>query len=234
MARPGIMVYFNILEPIKELSYEDIGKLLVAMLEYGQDGAIPKLEGPLLFVWPFVRQMIDKDEQRYDDMKIQREYAVFCKKRKRILMPKILFEDWIVMSDDERERAVDPVASRYPTTVTTTSTNATDNKQCTTDNEQLQSQYQTTNDNLHLQDDEDATTATDDESKVVKAVGGTLGKGVVFMSDEQVSDLLDKMGIETFDYYVDKLSDFIIKNDARVKSHYETILKWWKEDSSLR
>ena len=30
------------------------------------------------------------------------------------------------------------------------------------------------------------------------------------------------------------LSDFIIKNGARVKSHYETILKWWKEDSSLR
>ena len=54
------------------------------------------------------------------------------------------------------------------------------------------------------------------------------------MSDEQVSDLLERMGIETFDYYVDKLSDFIIKNGARVKSHYETILKWWKEDSSLR
>ena len=236
MARPGIMVYFNILEPIKGLSDEDRGKLLVAMLEYGQDGVIPNLEGPLVFVWPFVRQMIDKDEQRYDDMKIQREYAVFCKKRKRILMPKILFEDWIVMTDDERQRAVDPVASRYPTTTTSTvsvSVNK-DSKQQTTDNEQLQSQYQTTNDNLHLQGDEDTATATEDESKVVRAVGGTLGKGVVFMSDEQVSDLLERMGIETFDYYVDKLSDFIIKNDARVKSHYETILKWWKEDSSLR
>jgi hypothetical protein len=65
-------------------------------------------------------------------------------------------------------------------------------------------------------------------------VGGSLGKGVVFLSDEQVDDLLERMGIETFDYYVDKLSDFIIKNGARVKSHYETILKWWKEDSSLR
>ena len=240
MARPGIMVYFNILEPIKGLSDEDRGKLLVAMLEYGQDGVVPNLEGPLVFVWPFVRQMIDKDEQRYDDMKIQREYAVFCKKRKRILMPKILFEDWIVMSDDERERAVDPVASRYPTTITTTSTIATDNKQstvdnkqCTTDTVQLQSQYQTTNDNLHLQGDEEDGDSGE-ESKVVKAVGGTLGKGVVFMSDEQVADLLDRMGIEAFDHYVDKLSDFIIKNGARVKSHYETVLKWWKEDSSLR
>lgn len=233
MARPGIMVYFNILEPIKGLSDEDRGKLLVAMLEYGQDGVIPNLEGPLVFVWPFVRQMIDKDEQRYDDMKIQREYAVFCKKRKRIMMPKILFEDWIVMTDDERERAVDPVASRYPTTTTSTVSVNKDNKQSTTDNEQLQSQYQTTTDNLHLQGDEEDGDGGE-ESKVVRAVGGTLGKGVVFMSDEQVADLLDRMGIEAFDHYVDKLSDFIIKNGARVKSHYETILKWWKEDSSLQ
>ena len=127
-----------------------------------------------------------------------------------------------------------------PTTITTTSTIATDNKQstvdnkqCTTDNVQLQSQYQTTNDNLHLQGDEEDSDGGE-ESKVVRAVGGTLGKGVVFMSDEQVADLLDRMGIEAFDHYVDKLSDFIIKNGARVKSHYETILKWWKEDSSLR
>jgi hypothetical protein len=56
----------------------------------------------------------------------------------------------------------------------------------------------------------------------------------VFLSDEQISDLLDKMGIETFDHYVDKLSCYIIKNDAKVKNHYETILKWWQEDSALQ
>ena len=233
MARPGIMVYFEILESIRELPFEDIGKLLIAMLEYGQDGVVPKLEGSLVYVWPFVRKMIDKDEQRYDDMKIQREYAAFCKKRKRIWMSKISFDEWVVMSDDERQRAVDPVASRNPTTTTATVTTDNCNKQLTTYNEQLQSQYQTTNDNLHLQGDEEDGDSGE-ESKVVRAVGGTLGKGVVFMSDEQVEDLLDKMGIQAFDHYVDKLSDFIIKNGARVKSHYETILKWWKEDSSLR
>lgn len=240
MARPGIMVYFEILESIRELPLEDIGKLLIAMLEYGQDGVVPKLEGSLVYVWPFVRKMIDKDEQRYDDMKIQREYAAFCKKRKRIWMSKISFDEWVVMSDDERQRAVDPVASRYPTTTTSTITTdncneqpTTNNLQQTTNNKQLQSQYQTTNDNLHLQGDEDDGDSGE-ESKVVRAVGGTLGKGVVFMSDEQVEDLLDRMGIEAFDHYVDKLSDFIIKNGARVKSHYETVLKWWKEDSLLQ
>lgn len=244
MARPGIMVYFEILESIRELPLEDIGRLTLAMLEYGQDGVVPKLEGSLVYVWPFVRKMIDKDEQRYDDMKIQREYAAFCKKRKRIWMSKISFDEWVVMSDDERQRAVDPVASRYPTTTTSTSPSAitadncneqltTNSKQLTTNNEQLQSQYQTTTDNLHLQGDEEDGDSGE-EYRRVKAIGGSLGQDVVFMSDAQVDDLLSKMDVKTFDHYVSKLSDFIIRNGARVKSHYETVLKWWKEDSLLQ
>ena len=128
MARPGIMLYFDILEPIRMLSDEDKGRLLVAMLEYGRDGVVPKLDGSLGIVWSFVYPLIDKDGQRYDDMKLQREYAAFCKKRKRIWMPKILFDDWVVMTDDERQRAVDPVLSRNPTTTNN------DNVQLTTYN----------------------------------------------------------------------------------------------------
>ena len=116
MARPGIMLYFDILEPIRMLSDEDKGRLLIAMLEYGRDGVVPTLDGPLGIVWSFVHPLIDKDGQRYDDMKLQREYAAFCKKRKRIWMPKITFDEWVLMTEDERQRAVDPVLSRNPTT----------------------------------------------------------------------------------------------------------------------
>lgn len=55
----------------------------------------------------------------------------------------------------------------------------------------------------------------------------------VFLSDNQIEDLLNRMGLETFDYYVDKLADFIEKKGAFVKNHYETIIKWWKEDSAV-
>lgn len=55
----------------------------------------------------------------------------------------------------------------------------------------------------------------------------------VFLSDNQIEDLLNRMGLETFDYYVDKLADFIEKKGAFVKNHYETILKWYKEDSAV-
>lgn len=61
-------------------------------------------------------------------------------------------------------------------------------------------------------------------------MSGKLGKGVVALTDAQIDDLLDRLGLEMFDFYVDKLSNFIIKNGARVKSHYDTILRWYRED----
>lgn len=235
MARPGIMLYFDILEPIRMLSDEDKGRLLIAMLEYGRDGVMPTLDGPLGIVWSFIHPLIDKDGQRYDDMKLQREYAAFCKKRKRIWMPKIAFDDWVVMSDNERQRAVDPVMSRNPITISTTVATSTDNvqPQRTTNNGniQLQLQHTSTNHNLQLHGDEDDAAAA--AYRQLKYFQGELGKGVVILSDEQVDRLLETLGLDAFDHYISKLADFIIKNDAKVASHYETILKWWKEDSNV-
>lgn len=74
------------------------------------------------------------------------------------------------------------------------------------------------------------TAATDNQ---IKSVGGELGRGVVYLTDEQFDTLLDMLGLEAFNYYIKKLADFIIDNDAKVKSHYETILKWYKQDSKV-
>lgn len=78
---------------------------------------------------------------------------------------------------------------------------------------------------------EDIAAATADRK--LKIFQGELGKGVVFLSEAQIADLLEKLDLDLFDYYVDKLANFIIKNDAKVKNHYETILKWWREDSKI-
>ncbi len=67
----------------------------------------------------------------------------------------------------------------------------------------------------------------------LKLFKGELGKGVVFLSDAQIADLLEKLDLDAFDHYVDKLAAFIIDKGARVKNHYETILKWWRQDSGL-
>ena len=65
----------------------------------------------------------------------------------------------------------------------------------------------------------------------LKLMGGKLGQGVILLSDREQEDLLDKLGIDGFDRYVRKLSEFITRNGATVNNHYATILKWWTEDA---
>ena len=231
MARPGIMLYFDILEPIRVLPDADKGRLLVAMLEYGQTGTVPVFDGMLALAWGFVKPNLDRDEVAYEKSKVQRSYAAFCKQRKVLKRPKVPFEEWSNMTEDERdrlitedndsERAGDFVGSRYPTT--TTPTTSSSNTISTT----ATAAAATTNTNAP-----EFAAATNIESEA-RFIGGTLGKGVVLLHDDHIRDLLDRMGVDAFDYYVDKLSSFIIKNDAKVKNHYETILKWWMEDSAV-
>ena len=83
-------------------------------------------------------------------------------------------------------------------------------------------------------DAEEADSAPTAEADQLKQMGGPLGKGVVYLSDNQLESLLDKIGFDAFNHYIEKLADFIIKNDAYVKSHYDTILKWVAEDSGVK
>ena len=48
-----------------------------------------------------------------------------------------------------------------------------------------------------------------------------------------MGDLIVKMGIDDFGEYMVRLANFIIENDAHVQNHYDTILKWWREDTSI-
>lgn len=57
-------------------------------------------------------------------------------------------------------------------------------------------------------------------------------KGLM-LSENQMCDLLDKMGLEAFDEYVFRLQAFIENTGANVKSHYATILKWYNEDRGI-
>ena len=222
MARPGIMLYFDILEPIKVLPDADKGRLLVAMLEYGQTGAVPVFDWMLALAWGFVKPKIDKDSEEYNRTVLKRQYATFCRDRKRKGEPDISFEEWLMTIDNQGDQVISHDTKWHPTTSTTPTTTPSTNTSTTITTAAAATTSTTKT--------EFATAATD---KKVNVVGGELGKNVVFLSEEQIADLLEKMGIDTFDHYVDKLSSFIIKNGAHVKNHHETILRWWQEDSAL-
>ena len=73
---------------------------------------------------------------------------------------------------------------------------------------------------------------TTDYNKL-KIMGGTLGKGVIKLSQAQSDALLDQLGFDMYNYYLDRLANYIIETGAIVHNHYETILKWCKEDGSI-
>lgn len=55
---------------------------------------------------------------------------------------------------------------------------------------------------------------------------GGIGKGVVFLSDEQIGDLLDKMSIEEFDHYVGVVAECELNGRKyKKKTHYQAILE---------
>ena len=63
---------------------------------------------------------------------------------------------------------------------------------------------------------------------------GGIGKGVVFLSDEQMGDLLDKMSIEEFDYYVGVVADSELKGHKyKKKTHYQAILDMVAKDRKV-
>ena len=79
--------------------------------------------------------------------------------------------------------------------------------------------------------DDDTATATEEDQ--LKKIGGELGKNVVYLTDRQMEVLIDRLGLDAFDRYVDRLATFIIEKGAHIKSHYDTILKWYNEDCKV-
>jgi len=78
---------------------------------------------------------------------------------------------------------------------------------------------------------EESDLSTDSSSKHLDFSHGTLGEGIVLMSDEQFDSLCEKLTYDEINHYFERLKAFIRKNPhATIHSHYATILKWVKED----
>ena len=63
---------------------------------------------------------------------------------------------------------------------------------------------------------------------------GRLGKGVVLLTDQQTEDLLNRLGLDAFDFYVERLANYLVTNQVQIKNHYATILKWYEQDKEIR
>ena len=76
---------------------------------------------------------------------------------------------------------------------------------------------------------------TQGEEAKRKLLGGTLGKGVVMLSDEQMEDLLDKLSLEEFNKYVSIVADCELNGKPYTrKTHYKAILDMVEKDRRVK
>lgn len=139
MAKPGVMFYFDIRPCIRRLTLDEKGKLFEAILDYGEFGTIPEVDGTVGVAWDFIQQRLDRDTGRYDDKVEQTKYAVAVReaKKKGIQLPP--FDKWRLLSEEYRERLLSDDNERYPTTTSTstsTSTTTSTTTSTSTDNKE--------------------------------------------------------------------------------------------------
>ena len=119
--QPGVMLYFDLRGSLNRLSLEDKGRLLDAILDFGQYGAVPEFEGMLGLAWDFIQPRVERDRERYEE-KVQK--CIDAANRR-----------WTTPSDaseGSRMRTHADVCERMPTTSTTTTTKPKTNTPSTT------------------------------------------------------------------------------------------------------
>ena len=86
---------------------------------------------------------------------------------------------------------------------------------------------------VEAEGEEESLADCDSDYNKLEFMGGTLGKGVVKLSMAQSDALLDRLGLDMYNHYIERLANYIIESGAVIHNHYEMILKWWKEDGKV-
>ena len=88
---------------------------------------------------------------------------------------------------------------------------------------------------IHSEAQEERCSEEDKERVKLKYLGGTLGQGVVMLSDEQFDDLCDKLSLEELDKYISIVAE-CEKNGQRYKkkTHYQAILDMVNDDRRVK
>ena len=78
MERPGIMVYFDLRPQLEEYSEEEVGKLFLAMLDFGANGSVPSFDDRgMRIIWREVQRKIERDNESYQKRVMDGAYGAY-------------------------------------------------------------------------------------------------------------------------------------------------------------
>lgn len=133
--KPGVMIYFDIMDPMEILDMEQRGQLLTAILTYSKEGTMPDFGGDklLMMAWSMVQKSIDRDDESYKQTILRRRYASYCKWEKDAGRVPVSFEEWMKIesgeaapqSDAKQKKQVHKSAKQKKPKTTTTPTSTT-------------------------------------------------------------------------------------------------------------
>lgn len=79
--RPGVMLYFaNMREQLEEVTLEEAGQVLLAILDYAQFGNVPTFDDRgLRLWWRALVPLIDKDGEKWETAALNTQYATYSR-----------------------------------------------------------------------------------------------------------------------------------------------------------
>ena len=73
--KKSFMLYYDYREQLALLTDEERGRLLMAILDYGETGAVPELEGATRMAFSFIRAQMDRDAEKWEQTRQARARA---------------------------------------------------------------------------------------------------------------------------------------------------------------
>ena len=106
-------MYFDTRPAMKRLSYEQMGRLYEAILDYGELGVVPNFsEDPYLqFAWDFVYPRIDSDGESYQKKVSSNFYGVYCREAKKKGVEPVPFDVWNGLTNEAQRKIYDDLSN---------------------------------------------------------------------------------------------------------------------------
>ena len=106
--KPGVLVYFDMLPAIQNLSKVDKGTLFESILDYGLNRTLPtNLSKKLMVIWPLVQRRLDQDELQYNSTVTKRAYSAYVRWAKYNSETVMDFQTW------QEKKGFDLIHDRY-------------------------------------------------------------------------------------------------------------------------
>ena len=109
--KPGVMVYFSILEVLPHMTDAEKGSLFEAILRFARDGQEPEWgeNRYIRSIWSLIRPSLVADNKRYYDVAARRKYAAYVRWSKKRGDAVQNYDEWVESGGPENKQTyLDP------------------------------------------------------------------------------------------------------------------------------